>query len=1064
MIDATRTRELPAFPTRLVDRPALMEILDSAADHKVVTVVGGPGWGKTTTVAAWAARRRVCWLRLGDEDVSVRRLTRELLRSLRLRFPGLPAELVTTTAHGGAFQVDAIATLVCGLLDLHLDEPLVLVIDEASALRPGSDSARLLEALCRNSSRLLRLVLLTRAAPPLRLGNGSVREISAAELAFTRPEIAALLGGERHEAEAEVIWRRTAGWPAAVARYVEAVNGGHVPGNQLLTDMAARVLTHEPESTQSLLHTIALLGSVSAELCTTLGHPDAGTLLPELARRGLLVTETGTPVTWTAPEPIRDLLAGRAGDGTDTGTAAAEIRRRAARFCERAGAHAEALRHLVAARLWDDVTQLLLRRDEQIIAAGEVGAVLAAMAQMAADDCHDPRLLPVWGYAKQQRGDWLGSLHCYDKAAGSETIQPALAWRMGQLHDLTGQPDLALELFRRTTFGETATVDEVRLLSLAVRWLRQTGQREQARALATRMVATAQRCGGRTAQAWSHRAQGLLAAYDGDRVASEMHYGQALERARDAGDEMLRCTVRAERAWFIAEEGDPEEALREIDEVLRLSRQIGMTSHEPFCLDIHARAAARLGRFDDALADVARSQEMRRGQGVSQDILYGLLVLGEVHFRRGEPWQAQAFLDEARLMAAERGYCLPVQVIVLATLARVRAADDIAAARTLAEEAVRLSVKASWGQVPALLAHGWVALLAGDRAVARTDATEARALAGRRRDRAGLADSLQLAAVSAGNGQEATGLLAEAIALWRMVGDPVGEASAVLTSARLMGLVQERTTIDAEAELIEHGVRYDSRTAGVLGASLPRRPRLAVHTLGVFQVLRDGVPVPVREWQSKKARDLLKILIAHRGRPVARPRLAELLWPDVNSDRIGNRLSVQLSTLRAVLTVDHGATDIEPVVADRDAVSLDLSLVDVDMERFLAAAEAARSAYRHGSPTGLALLIDAVEMYHGEFLVEELYEDWASQPREEARSAYAALLRVLVRAVSDVDQRVDYLLRLLDLDRYDEGAHLELVRTLREARRYGEAQRRYELYAEQMAEIDVDPVRAATLG
>jgi DNA-binding SARP family transcriptional activator len=63
-----------------------------------------------------------------------------------------------------------------------------------------------------------------------------------------------------------------------------------------------------------------------------------------------------------------------------------------------------------------------------------------------------------------------------------------------------------------------------------------------------------------------------------------------------------------------------------------------------------------------------------------------------------------------------------------------------------------------------------------------------------------------------------------------------------------------------------------------------------------------------------------------------------------------------------------------------------------------------------------------------------------------------------------VDQRVDYLLRLLDLDRYDEGAHLELIRTLREARRYGEAQRRYGLYAEQMAEIDVDPVRGATLG
>lgn len=1056
---------LPAFPARLVDRPELMEILDGAADHKVVMVVGGAGWGKTTTVAAWAARRRACWLEIGDEDASAERLTRGLLRSLRTRFPGLPAELVTTTGHDGAVQVDVITTLICGLLDSHLDEPLVLVVDEASAPRPDSDGARLLEGLCRNSSRLLRLVLLTRTAPRADLlDSGSVREISSAELAFTRQEVAALLGRDRHDDTVAAIWTRTGGWPAAVVLYVEAAKGGHEPpadgvsGNRLLADLAARALTGEPESTRSLLHTIALLGRVSAGLCAALDHGDAHALLPELARRGLLVTEAGDPATWTVPEPIRDLLTGRADDGT------AEIRRRAAQFCAREGEPAEALRHLTAARLWDDVARLLLRCDEQIIAMGDVAAVLAAMERMAADDFADPRLSPVWGYALQQRGDWLGALRCYHEAAGGGAVQPCLAWRMGQLHHLTGETARALELFRCVTFGEAATLDEVRLLSLAVRWSRETGQVEEARSLAARTVTAAERCGGRTALAWSHRALGLLAAYDGDQVASEMHYGQALDQARDADNQMLRLTVRAERAWFIAEEGDPAEALQDIDEVLRLSRQAGLAGHESLCLGIRARVAAKLGRFEEALVDATRCRAMWRGQGVSQDALYGLLVFGEVHWRRGESRQAQAFLDQARLMVSDQGSCVPAQVVVLATLARARAADDVGAAMTFAEQAVQLSEKVRWGQVQALLAHGWVAFVAGDRGVARADATAARALAGRRRDRAGLADSLQLAALSAGDPRAAAGLLTEAVALWRMLGDPVGEASAVLASVRLAGLARGRATTDAQAELRRHGVRCDSRTADVLGASLPRTPRLAVQTLGTFQVLRDGLPVPAREWQSKKARDLLKILIAHRGRPVARLRLAELLWPDVSSDRTGNRLSVQLSTLRAVLAVDQGAGDIEPVVADRNAVSLDLSLVDVDVERFLAAAEAARAAYRHSDAAGLALLVDAVEMHHGEFLVEELYEDWATQPREEVRGAYAALLRILVRVVSDVDQRVDYLLRLLDLDGYDEGAHLQLVRTLREARRYGEAQRRYVLYAQRMAEIDVTPARTGTFG
>ena len=47
---------------------------------------------------------------------------------------------------------------------------------------------------------------------------------------------------------------------------------------------------------------------------------------------------------------------------------------------------------------------------------------------------------------------------------------------------------------------------------------------------------------------------------------------------------------------------------------------------------------------------------------------------------------------------------------------------------------------------------------------------------------------------------------------------------------------------------------------------------LTLQTLGGFRVLRQGIPVPADAWKSKKARDLLKILAARRGRPVARDR------------------------------------------------------------------------------------------------------------------------------------------------------------------------------------------------
>jgi DNA-binding SARP family transcriptional activator len=47
--------------------------------------------------------------------------------------------------------------------------------------------------------------------------------------------------------------------------------------------------------------------------------------------------------------------------------------------------------------------------------------------------------------------------------------------------------------------------------------------------------------------------------------------------------------------------------------------------------------------------------------------------------------------------------------------------------------------------------------------------------------------------------------------------------------------------------------------------------------------------------------------------------------------------------------------------------------------------------------------------------------------------------------------------RVLDRDRYDEEAHLELIGRLERAGRHGEARRHYAAYASRMDEIGVDP-------
>jgi DNA-binding SARP family transcriptional activator len=80
--------------------------------------------------------------------------------------------------------------------------------------------------------------------------------------------------------------------------------------------------------------------------------------------------------------------------------------------------------------------------------------------------------------------------------------------------------------------------------------------------------------------------------------------------------------------------------------------------------------------------------------------------------------------------------------------------------------------------------------------------------------------------------------------------------------------------------------------------------------------------------------------------------------------------------------------------------------------------------------------------------------------REQARLGYVQATARLAGARSAEgrhDEAARLWLRLLERDRYDERAHLGLVRVLDLAGRRGDARRRYQLYAERMRELEVEP-------
>ncbi|WP_422769763.1 BTAD domain-containing putative transcriptional regulator [Plantactinospora sp. WMMC1484] len=691
-------------------------------------------------------------------------------------------------------------------------------------------------------------------------------------------------------------------------------------------------------------------------------------------------------------------------------------------------------------------------------------------------------------------------------AVPADTPLPAaLAWRLAALLHRRGEFDEAEALLDRVPDigpppdepsgpggqGEPsgpgdpaeALADRAQVLAgrAAVRWAR--GDRERTRDLADEAVRTAEESRDDAAIAAAYVARALAAFSEGDRAGNEHAYARALAAAARAGDLVQQLRIHCNVGSRLVEEGRYRAAAEELGAAIRLGEQTGQRLLLALALHNRAEAWLGLGELGRARsdADAALSLWQRDGSPLAA---FGLLLTARVHRVCGSTSRAVAAYEAASAMAEPDGNA-QVLMEACAGLARARYADDPAVAAGYAERA--LAMPSANGRTVAELAAGWVALCAGDTGTARRHAERARTEAGRRRDPAGLAEAIELAALAAALAEPAdraalrpTVGLVEAAQIWADAGNEVALATNALLRARLTA---DRPAEDvAYQRLHQLGVREGAwHVAGPLAAIGPAPvPEVAVQTLGHFVVRLAGVPVPAAAWQSRKARELVKVLAGQLGRPLARENLAALLWPQTPPEVALRRLSVLVSTVRAVLDPDRRHPADRYLGTDPATVRINPAQVWVDAVHFHDAARAAiaadgaspppgRPGPEGGTPAGeragdvevLGRLEAVAAMYTGDFCDDgEVTGEWVNRPR----TALAELHRELVRRLAlrclrtgRPEAAVGWYLRLTVEDGYDESAHLGLVSALSAAGRHGEAARRYRDYLERMREIEVTP-------
>jgi DNA-binding SARP family transcriptional activator/tetratricopeptide (TPR) repeat protein len=1020
-------------------------------------VIGAAGWGKTTAVATWSRDRPTAWLRYEDYDGDAQRLLSGLCRALGAHLP-VPEE----------GQPDS-ATAICEWLRGALRKDLILVLDDVHGLQPDSGAARAVEALCQWAPDPLHLVLISRTELPFSLqrlrGRGLVTEIHAPDLAFDVGDVETLLRktvGNDPPGLARRVWEHTGGWATAVHCAIEMLRSvlpdqrltvverlSH-PGERFHDYLAEEVIGAAPDWVQRLLRVLAISGEIRSMVEIARGVDDPTAVLAELSRQGLVRRNAGETASWSLVCPLRDYYE----HGTAlSATERAALHVTAAEGCLERGAPADALRHLLAARDYSACAALLVDYGDAIVRRGEPSTVLEAI-RLPAEYVDDPRIQRVLGQAQQVRGRWAQAQEHFQRAGHDQhELEPALAWRVGAIAFTRGEFAEVHAVVRRTRLERKDTVDEIRVLALAATAHRMTGDLEGLRKVALQTRAAARQCGHPRAWCHAHQVLVLLAAAEGDWRQADAHYVAALNNA-EMNEDLLQLTwIRACRAFHQFEAGAPQQALTDAQLALNLAERCENPFLIAHALTTRARAHARLGTAE-AMDDFATAVELFQHLG-SRFLAWPLCGLGDLHRTRGHLVRARAAYEEA-LALAEPYHDVFGLHSALTGLARITAADDPQRARELAARAVDLGE--GLRTVPALLTRGWVELMSGDRQIAAVDSHQAITAARRRRDNLGLAEAITLSVLASDDPAVDVAPLREAIEIWQEAGCRVEEAATRVVAAHIGVPVPHLGAYHAERILQDHGIDADSRrVAGPLGVLVLSMPTWSIKTLGVFRVIRNGVPIPAIAWKSKKAKDLLKILIARR-RPVPREQLMELLWPEVEPTVASNRLSVLLSTLR---DVHHDQSAGESLLITIDgAVALNPRQVSIDVEEFLSLATTALEADRANDPTATAQLTAALAIHTGDFFEDDPYPDWASWLAEEVRATYIALLRALATRMNEsgeTDAAVRYTLRLLEQDKYDEQAHVTLVGALLKAGHIGEAHRHYQTYQRCMTDIGIRP-------
>lgn len=443
-----------------IPRPRLRALMVGLAGGGVITLVAGPGYGKTATMAdllnSW--EHASAYLALDEDDRDPERLVLLLAQMIDAVCPGA-ADRIERVLSSGDSREETCSEAEGLLLDELRSERsrgIALGFDDLHSIE-GSSAEKLLGRFLAACPAEWLVLASSRKRLTLDLGfratQGRILDLGARRLRLTPTEVAVWArnawGLELSHTDARAVWRMTEGWPVAlVLAGAHLGRRGQLPtksrllglsrhGRQLSEYLAREFFSsQEPATAEFFMESFPLERVVFPRdgVLFSCGADSAERLCEELVDGGFLVARTGHR-TYAMHRLVRDFAESRA-RATHPDSAASHLAR-AASHLESAGEPRTALAlYLRSGRLnlATGVLRALMGASPnvaQVIARPEW---LALLPPEAVRD--EPWLLTLRARLLQDRGEWREAEPTF---AGARRHFEQLGERSGVFHAAQGQ-------------------------------------------------------------------------------------------------------------------------------------------------------------------------------------------------------------------------------------------------------------------------------------------------------------------------------------------------------------------------------------------------------------------------------------------------------------------------------------------------------------------------------------------------------------------------------------------------------------------------------------------------